>query len=140
MVRNAAAFISSEQGEYVDETLEIPIGGRVVTVEPDRMVDTGSAVHVQIIRTGRQTKSEGEKPIYGLMRLGAQRRFPGHSIVVEAYYPSEGETRQFSPGKEDKAVKAYESAIAGIEAGLFGAKPSDPRFCPNCQCYFICGI
>jgi len=71
--------------------------------------------------------------------LAAQKRFPGRTISVGAYYPSDGDTREFPAGKEDKAIKAFEGAINGIEAGQFPAKPDDPRFCPNCQCYFICG-
>lgn len=140
MVSNGAAFIASEQGLYVDGPLEVPVAGRTVTMEPDRVVDAGGVVRVQRIRTGRQTKGEGDKPIYGLLRLGAQRRFPGRSISVEAYYPSDGVTRDFPAGKEDKAVKAFGDAICGIEAGIFPAKPDDPRFCPNCPCYFICGV
>lgn len=140
MVANGAAYVAAEQGAYVDGPLEIPIARRIVTMEPDRLVDAGSVIRVQRIRTGRQTKSEGDKPIYGALRLAAQRRFPGRTISVEAYYPSDGETRDFPAGKEDKALKTFEGAIKGIEAGFFPAKPDDPRFCPNCQCYFICGV
>lgn len=140
MVVNGATYVAVEQGAYVDGPLEFPIAGRTVTMEPDRLVDAGGIIHVQRIRTGRQTKSEGDKPIYGALRLAAQRRFPDRIISVEAYYPSDGEKRDFPAGKEDKALKAFEGAINGIEAGLFPAKPDDPRFCPNCQCYFICGV
>lgn len=140
MVANGAAFIAAEQGASIDGELEVAIAGRTVTMEPDRVVDAAGVVRVQRIRTGRQTKSEGDKPIYGALRLAAQRRFPGRSISVGAYYPSDGATREFPAGKEDKAVKAFEGAINGIEAGQFPAKPDDPRFCPNCQCYFICGV
>ena len=140
MVANGAAYVAAERGAYVDGPLEFPIAGRTVTMEPDRMVDAGSVIRVQRIRTGRQTKSEGDKPIYGALRLAAHRRFPGRTISVEAYYPSDGVTRNLLAGKEDKALKAFEGAINGIEAGLFPAKPDDPRFCPNCQCYFICGV
>jgi superfamily I DNA/RNA helicase len=140
MVSNGADFIAAEQGSYVNGPLEVSIAGRTITMEPDRLVEAGGVVRVQRIRTGRQTKSEGDKPIYGALRLAAQRRFPGRTISVEAYYPSEGQTREFSAGKEDKAVKVFEDAINGIEAGIFPAKPDDPRFCPNCQCYFVCGV
>lgn len=140
MVANGASFVAFEHGEYVEGPLEFPVARRTVTLEPDRLIDAGGVVRVQRIRTGRQTKSEGDKPIYGALRLAAQRRFPGRPISVEAYYPSDNETREFPAGKEDKAIKAFEGAIGGIEAGLFPAKPDDPRFCPNCQCYFICGI
>lgn len=140
MVANGATFIAAEQGASVEGGLDVTIAGRTVTMETDRLVDAGGVVRVQRIRTGRQTKSEGDKAIYGALRLAAQRRFPGRTISVGAYYPSDGETREFPAGKEDKAIKTFESAISGIEAGKFPAKPDDPRFCPNCQCYFICGV
>ncbi len=140
MVANGAAFIATEQGASVDRELNITIAGRTVTMEPDRLVDAGSVVRLQRIRTGRQTKGEGDKPIYGALRLAAQRQFPGRTITVGAYYPSNGEMREFPAGKEGTAIKVFEGAINGIEAGQFPAKPADPRFCPNCQCYFICGI
>ena len=140
MITNGAAFIAAEQGASIDGELAVTIAGRTVTMVPDRLMDAGDMVRVQRIRTGRQTKGEGEKPIYGALRLAAQRRFPGRTISVGAYYPSNGETREFPAGKEDKAVKAFERAIIGIEAGEFPAKPDDNRFCPNCQCYFICGV
>ncbi|MEE4454374.1 UvrD-helicase domain-containing protein [Novosphingobium resinovorum] len=139
MVANGAVFIATEGGASVDGELDVTIAGRTVTMEPDRLVEAGGVVRVQRIRTGRQTKGEGDKPIYGAFRLAAQKRFPGRTISVGAYYPSDGETREFPAGKEDKAIKAFEGAINGIEAGQFPAKPDDPRFCPNCQCYFICG-
>ena len=140
MISNGAAYVAAEQGAYLDGPLELPVAGRTLTIEPDRLVDAGGVVRVQRIRTGRQTKSEGDKPIYGVMLLAAQRRFPGRAISVEAYYPGDGVTRDFPAGKQDKAVKAFGDAIAGIEAGSFPAKPSDPRYCPNCPCYFICGV
>ncbi len=140
MVSNGAAYVAAEQGAYLDGPLELPVAGRTLTIEPDRLVDAGAVVRVQRIRTGRQTKSEGDKPIYGALLLAAQRRFLGRTISVEAYYPGDGVTRDFPAGKEDKAIKAFGDAIAGIEAGSFPAKPSDPRYCPNCPCYFICGV
>lgn len=140
MVANGAAYIAAEQGTYLDGPLELPVAGRTLTMDLDRLVDTEGVIRLQRIRTGRQTKSEGDKPIYGALMLAGRRRFPGRAIAVEAYYPSDGTTRDFPPGKEDKAVKAFADAIVGIEAGDFPAKPEDARFCPNCPCYFICGV
>jgi hypothetical protein len=77
MVGNAADFIRLETGEYFDGELEAEVAGRTVTVEPDRVLIEGGTVRVQQIRTGRQTKSEAERPIYAVLRAAAQRRFPG---------------------------------------------------------------
>lgn len=41
-------------------------------------------------------------------------------------------------GKDDKSLREYEEAIAGIERGEFPADP-DAQRCPSCPYYFICG-
>ena len=139
MVGNVASYVGQEQGDYCDDDLEVQVAGRTVVVEPDRMVVRGGHVLVQRIRTGRQTASEDEKPVYTLLKMGARVRFPEASVAVEAYYPNDGEAVPINGQNEAKALRTYSDAIAGIEAGAFSARPADPRYCPNCQCYFICG-
>ncbi len=140
MVANAAKSVDIEIGDYVDEPLEVRIAGRTVIVEPDKMLVADGSVRVQRIRTGKRTKSEAGKPIYALLRRGAQNRYPSASVSVEAYYPDDGVTLPIPIADDAKALRAYEDAIAGIESGAFPAKPKDARFCPNCSCYFICGV
>jgi superfamily I DNA/RNA helicase len=140
MVGNAASHIGTEAGGYADGELSVQVAGRTVTAEPDRIIVDGATVRVQQIRTGRQTKSEPEKPIYALLRAGAEARFPGKAVTVEAFYPSEGEVRPIPPANDAKSMKAYADAIDGIEAGDLGSLAKERRFCPNCQCYFICGV
>ncbi|MGX7896048.1 UvrD-helicase domain-containing protein [Tsuneonella sp. HG222] len=140
MVANAADFIGSETGEYVEGALETEIADRTVTVEPDRLIVEGATVRVQQIRTGRQAKSEAERPIYAVLRAAAARRFPGKAIIVQAFYPSDGEVREIGPAADPKSLKAFGEAIASIEAGALGTLAKERRYCPNCQCYFICGV
>jgi superfamily I DNA/RNA helicase len=140
MVGNATDFIGQETGDYPGSELEAEVAGRIVTVEPDRIVVSDGNVHVQQIRTGRQAKSEAERPIYAVIRAAARRRFPGRTITVEAFYPSDGELRVIPADNDSKSLKAFGDAIAGIESGALGSLAKDRRYCPNCQCYFICGI
>jgi hypothetical protein len=140
MVANAADFIGVETGEYVEGALESEVAGRTVTAAADRMIVDGSIVRVQQVRTGRQTKSEAERPIYAILRAGAAQRFPGKTIIVQAFYPSDGSVREIGPAADPKSLKAFAEAIVSIEAGALGELAKERRYCPNCQCYFICGI
>lgn len=59
-------------------------------------------------------------------------------ISIETFYPATGEVVAISAKKDDKHLAEYSAAIAAIERGEFLATPQ-PRQCPGCQCYFICG-
>ncbi|MGE3637366.1 MAG: UvrD-helicase domain-containing protein [Pirellulales bacterium] len=139
MIRGLAAVISSETGRYERQEWIIPLGTRNITLTPDRVLTDGDGiVHVQRIRTGRRTKSELEKPIYALLRRGAELNFAGKAISIEVLYLATRE-RVVVPGTNDaRMLSRYSDAIAAIERGDFHAEP-EPRRCPNCPCYFICG-
>jgi superfamily I DNA/RNA helicase len=141
MVETFANLILSETGQYDRAEWSVTVDGKQVTVTPDRVIihDDGS-VRVQRIRTGRKSKSEPEHRIYALLRRGAAARYPGRTVSVETYYPATGETVPAPPKKDDKLLAEYVGAIAAIELGEFTPNPKDRRQCPNCQCYFICGI
>lgn len=141
MVETIANLILSETGQYDRAEWSIAVDGKQVTVTPDRVViqDDGS-VRVQRIRTGRKSKSEPDHRIYALFRRGAAARYPGRTVFVETYYPATGETVPALAKKDDKLLTEYADAIAAIERGEFTPNPKDRRQCPNCQCYFICGI
>lgn len=138
MVAEMARAIAAETGRYERMEWTIPIGGRNILITPDRVLvaDDGS-IRVQRIRTGRQTKSESDKPIYALMRRGAAAKYPGRRISIEALYLATGAAVPMPPKNDEKLLGQYADAIAGIERGDFHAEP-DVRRCPNCQCYFIC--
>lgn len=139
MVKGMAEAIITETGRYDRQEWSIPVGGRKVTITPERvLLDSNGTVCVQRIRTGRKTKSEPDKPIYALLRRGAELRYPGKPVSVEIFYLATGERVAVSSKNDGKLLAKYEGAIADIERGDFHAE-TDPRRCPNCQCYFICG-
>lgn len=139
MVKILAESIAAETAQYDRQEWNIPLGARKVAISPDRVVKSSEGlIHVQRIRTGRKTKSEAQKPIYALLRRGASLMYPGASVSVETYYLGTGEQLNIPPRNDDKLLATYSEAIAGIERGDFHAEP-DPRRCPSCQCYFICG-
>lgn len=138
MVSAMVAAVQSENVRYEREEWSVPLGDRTVTITPDRVLLADGAVRVQRVRTGRQTKSESEKPIYALLRRGAALKHPGIPVRVETFYLSTGECVLVSEKNDAKQLEKYAEAIRGIERGDFHPEP-DPRTCPNCQCYFMCG-
>lgn len=138
MVARMAAVIASETGRYEREEWSVPVGSRRVLITPDRVwIGSDGIVRVQRIRTGRRTKSELTKPIYALMRHGAQLRYPGKRISVEIFYLATNENVEVVAKNDDKQIAAYADAIKSIEMGDFHAD-ADARKCPNCPCYFTC--
>ncbi len=139
MVARIADAVATESGQYYRQEWAIPLAGRKVLITPDRvLLDSAGTAHVQRIRTGRKTKSEPDKPIYALLRRGAALMHPGKRASIEIFYLATGERVPVPAANDDKLLATYADAIAGIERGDFHAEP-DPRRCPNCQCYFMCG-
>jgi DNA helicase-2/ATP-dependent DNA helicase PcrA len=140
MVRAMAAAIAEEVGTYDRQKWKVTLGMSSVSVTPDRVLITPEGVvRVQRNRTGKKTKSEHDRPLYALLRRGAQQRYPGKQISVETFYLASGDVVVVPPGNEDKRLQKYLDAIAAIEGGDFPAAPVEQRKCPNCQCYFSCG-
>lgn len=140
MVAAMANVIATESGGYNREQWSVPVGSNQVLVTPDRVVCTlTGAIRVQRIRTGRKTKSEPDNPIYALLRRGAVTRYPVRPIAVETFYLATGEVVPVIEKNDDRLIQQYAEAIAGIEQGDFHINP-DPRRCPNCPCYFMCGV
>lgn len=139
MVSAMVNAIAKEAGRYERAEWEIPVGSHRVVLTPDRVVVTPTGgVSVQRIRTGRETKSEPDKPIYALLRRGAASRFPGKNVTVETFYLAGAKSVPTVATSDDKAIAKYADAIAAIELGRFEPDPSDDRACPNCPCYFTC--
>jgi DNA helicase-2/ATP-dependent DNA helicase PcrA len=139
MVRAMVDAIAKETGHYERDEWEIPVGHRHVVLTPDRVVvSPEGTVTVQRVRTGRETKSEPEKPIYALLRRGAVSRFPRKAVSVETFYLASAKSVPVLAKSDDKAIAKYADAIAAIELGRFEPDPSDDRSCPNCPCYFTC--
>ena len=139
MIDGMVATIASETGRYEQQEWIVPVGAHKVAVTPDRVIlDADGGIRVQRVRTGRKTKSELEKPIYALLRLGARLKYPRKSVRVETFYLGTRE-RVEPPVKDDnKLLSKYTKAIAGIERGDFHPEP-ETRRCANCSCYFMCG-
>jgi len=134
-----ANAIAAEAGTYDREEWEIPVNGKVVAIRPDRvLIGPTGAVRIQRVRTGRKTKSEPDNAIYALLRRGAAMRYPGTAVSIESFYLATGEAAPVAPRDDAKLIAQYAEAIDGIERGDFHPTP-DPRRCPNCQCYFMCG-
>jgi hypothetical protein len=140
MVQGMVEAVSSERGQYDRQGWAVPLDdGRKVLITPDRvLICPNGMVRIQRIRTGRKTKSELDKPIYALLRRGAELRYPGKRISIEIFYLGTGEVVPVDARDDDKLLVKYSDAIAAIESGDFHAVP-DARRCPNCQCYFMCG-
>jgi superfamily I DNA/RNA helicase len=139
MVVSIARLIASETGTYDREPWSVKVSERTITYMPDRVVIAPDGrVRIQRIRTGRKTKSEPENRVYALIRRAASSRYPGRSVSVEAYYPATDEAVPMVAKNDEKLLQQYTDAISAIESGEFPIE-REPRQCPNCQCYFICG-
>lgn len=121
-------------------TVSLPNG--VVTVVPDEVDLTDEqgrrTVVVRRLRTGRPSKSEGEKPLYALLHAAAADAH-GEVARVEIAYLATATTE--SVPFTDKTLKSrvgrYDEAMAAIKRGEFPARPDDHE-CPRCAQYFIC--
>nr|WP_298681672.1 UvrD-helicase domain-containing protein [uncultured Dongia sp.] len=140
MVSSVATLVASEKGKYDLEPWSVKLPGKTITVSPDRVIlEQTGRLRVQRVRTGRKTKSEHERRIYALIRLGAAQKYSGRPLDLEAYYPATSESVLMPPKDDPKLIKEYTGAIAAIERGEFPAKPDEARFCPSCPYYFVCG-
>lgn len=139
MVCAMSATIAGEVGTYDRQEWKVTLGTSSVSVTPDRvLIAPEGVVRVQRNRTGKKTKSEVDRPLYALLRRGAQQRYPGKRISVETFYLATGDVVIVQPGNEEKRLQKYLEAMAAIEGGEFPTTP-EQRKCPSCPCYFTCG-
>ena len=107
------------------------------------LIENGSDAELVVrrLRTGRPTKSEAEKPIYGLYQTAAQQAYPQALRRVQILYLSTDETRDVELTKQQlhNCLKKYDDAIAAILRGNYDPTPDD-RECPRCPHYFICPL
>ena len=138
MIERMAETVLAETGHYDRREWTVPLDGRSITLIPDRVImGVDGTVTVQRVRTGKKSKSEHNKAIYALLRLGVRQLYPGRRSAVETYYLASGE-RVAQPLKDDgKLLERYSDAIASIEAGDF--HPEVGRNCPGCPYYLTCG-
>ncbi len=124
---------------------EINLKNGTVVLTPDHIElsedGTNSFLLLQRIRTGRPTKSEEEKPIYGLYHAAATKAHPKGKSRVQIFYLSTNEIKdvELTSNQISKRLEDYDKAIAGILQKQFSPNPSD-RDCPRCPYYFICPV
>ena len=138
MVAAMVTYLAEELGEPVRAEWQVEINGRIVTLTPDRIVlEPDGSVRVQRLRTGRKTKAEPNKELYGLYAAGARARYPNRPLQLETLYLGTQEVVPVDVQDEAKRLQTYAEAMAGIERGDFTPSP-DAQRCPSCQFYFIC--
>lgn len=139
MVSCMVDVVVSETGTYDEDDWIVDLRGKQIRLKPDRvLIAPNGTVLVQRVRTGRKSKSEASNRLYALLRRGATARNPGRAVSIETLYLATRESVAVSARDDEKSLDEYSGAIAGIETGLFKAKPKDARACPTCQCYFHC--
>lgn len=120
------------------ERLKVQLRYGYVGFTPDsvEILEDGTQV-MRRMRTGRISRSEKEKNIYGLYHAAAQSI--GGRSQVEIFSLSDGRTESVQLSEKMAATRLarYDEAIQGILEKQFSPQPSD-RECPRCPNYFIC--
>lgn len=101
--------------------------------------DGESVLLIRRLRTGKPTKSEAKKRIYGLYQRAAQQKYPHAKRQMQILYLSTNEAQEVELESEqiEEHLAEYDTAIAGILQRDFQIKPNDHE-CPRCPHYFIC--
>jgi len=138
MVARAVAARTESYKPLPREPFAIPLEHGRVIFTPDHIEqhENGSVVFLRQ-RTGRISTDEKGKDIYALYQWAATK----HKGAVEIVSLSSDvrEPVKLSSTVLDKRLKAYDAAMAGIQAGVFTPKPTEFE-CPRCPFYFICPI
>lgn len=143
MLVRALRYPALVSGAFARPDWEIELEHGRVRLRPDQVAqpedDPGDQPMVRRLRTGRPTKSERDKPVYGLYQRAAELFYPGRQPRVERVYLSTGEVEdaRMKPDTAERRVKKYDDSMAGIRREQFAPKPDD-RECPRCPHYFIC--
>lgn len=119
---------------------EVPLERGVVRLSPDHAsAGEGGAPRALRLRTGRASKKEMDKPIYGLYQAAFARTYPGQPLALEVLYLTTGERAPiaFAAGPLQTRLKKYNEAMEGILRRHFPPE-GDDRMCPRCPHYFIC--
>ena len=138
VVREPMTGARSARPEY---EIALPNGRVKITLDYTEISEDGSSLLMQRIRTGRPSKSEMDKPVYGLYHVAGEQAYPKAKRQLEILYLSTNETKgvELKNSQVEKRLADYDGAMAGILTGEFTAAPSD-RECPRCPHYFICPL
>jgi superfamily I DNA/RNA helicase len=143
MVVRALSYPALTSGASARPEWEIELEHGRVRLRPDHVADpeneAGNEPVIRRLRTGRSTRSERDKPVYGLYQKAAELYYPGCEPRLERFYLSTGEVEdaRMKPDTAERRVKKYDDAIAGIRREQFVPEPDD-RECPRCPHFFIC--
>ncbi len=116
----------------------VDVGAGKVAVRPHRVVEhPWGAVTVQIVGARRRDQPR----IAGLaaaLSIGARQAFPDARVTVELLDPDDGEVVEAELVDDEAVIERYREAIVEIERGVFTPRP-DPRRCPSCPFFIVCG-
>lgn len=130
MVVRAVSHTVLSSGASARPEWEIELGHGRVRLRPDHFGEpedeAGSQPVVRRLRTGRSSKSERDKPMYGLYQKAADLDYPRHKPRLERVYLSTGEVedarmkpRQTSGPSGERIWSRYSSnSVVGAPAPL----------------------
>lgn len=135
-IRAAANLVST------DLEVTLPAGKIALSLDHAEVTDEGAdnkMVFLQRFRTGKPSKTESEKPIYGLMLKAAADAYPKSEQRLQILYlgADSAEDIPLTDKKIANRVEKYNNAMLGIKIEEFPATPDDHE-CPRCPHYHIC--
>lgn len=143
MVKNAVKRIRAA-ANLVSTDLEVTLPAGKISLSLDHAEvtdesDDNKMLFLQRFRTGRPSKTESEKPIYGLMLKAAADAYPKSEQRLQILYlgADYAEDIPLTDKKIANRVEKYNNAMLGIKAGEFPATPDD-HVCPRCPHFNIC--
>jgi DNA helicase-2/ATP-dependent DNA helicase PcrA len=140
MVRNAVKMQSSNMLPLERQEIYLTLDTGVIRFKPDQIVERPDGTcAVRRLRTGHIGSSEKGKAIYALYQHAAKQEFGDEaSIEIVSLADDMTEPVDMSERMRSSRLNKYESAMHGIQAGIFDPTPKDIRDCPRCPFYFIC--
>lgn len=144
MVSNAVRRIR-DAAKLVSNDLEITLPAGKISLSLDHaevsdINDAGSKiVFLQRFRTGRPSKKEKDKPIYGLILKAVSDIYPNSEPRLQILYLGAdfAEDVPLTVQKISNRVEKYNNAILKIKNAEFTPTPDDHE-CPRCPHFHIC--
>lgn len=136
-IRAAANLVST------DLEVTLPAGKVRLTLDHAEVGNESDAddkmLFLQRFRTGRPSKTETEKPIYGLLLKAAADVYPEAEARLQILYlgADYAEDVPLTTKKIASRVEKYNDVMLGIKNGEFPPTPDEHK-CPRCPHYHIC--
>ena len=146
MVTNAVKRIRAA-ARLVSTDLEVTLSEGKISLSLDHaeVSDESEAdnkmVFLQRFRTGKPSKTESEKPIYGLILKAVADVYPEAEPRLQILYlgADRAEDVPLTAKKIASRVEKYNNAMLGIKNGEFPPTP-DEHECPRCPHYHECPV